>query len=91
MPPGAFFPAPKVMSSVVKLRPRQDVDESLDREAFNGIVKAAFAKRRKTIRNALSEWATGDQLAALGVDPGQRAEQLDIQTYAHLAKNLQHQ
>lgn len=91
VPPGAFFPAPKVMSSVVKLRPRQDVDQSLDREAFNGIVKAAFAKRRKTIRNALSEWATGDQLAALGVDPGQRAEQLDIATYAHLAKNLQRQ
>lgn len=88
VPPGAFFPAPKVMSSVVKLRPRQDVDERLDRVAFSGIVKAAFAKRRKTIRNALSEWATGDQLAALEVDPGLRAEQLSIETYAHLARNL---
>lgn len=91
VPPGAFFPAPKVMSSVVKLRPRQDVDQSLDRVAFNGIVKAAFAKRRKTIRNALSEWTTADQLKALGVDPSQRAEQLDIGTYAHLARNLQRQ
>jgi len=90
VPPGAFFPAPKVMSSVVKLRPRQDVDPDVDRSTFNGIVKAAFAKRRKTIRNALSEWTTGDQLAALGVDPGQRAEQLPIETYARLAKHLQH-
>ncbi len=88
VPPGAFFPAPKVMSSVVKLRPRQDVDHSLDREAFNGIVKAAFAKRRKTIRNALSEWATGDQLAELGVDPGARAETLGVEVYTHLAKHL---
>lgn len=89
VPPGAFFPAPKVMSSVVKLRPRQDVDSSLEHTVFNGIVKAAFAKRRKTIRNALSEWASGDELQALGVDSGLRAEQLSIETYAHLARNLQ--
>ena len=54
VPPGAFFPAPKVMSSVVKLRPRSDVDASLDRKVFDGIVKSAFSQRRKTIRNSLS-------------------------------------
>lgn len=88
VPPGAFFPAPKVMSSVVKLRPRKDVDTSLDRKVFDGIVKAAFAQRRKTIRNSLSDWASAEQLIALGVDPKQRAERLDIDTYVRLAKNL---
>ena len=88
VPPGAFFPAPKVMSAVVKLRPRTDINDSLDRKVFDGIVKAAFAQRRKTIRNSLSEWASEEQLIKLGVDPKQRAEQLDIETYVHLAKNL---
>ncbi len=88
VPPGAFFPAPKVMSSVVKLRPRTDIDDSLDRKVFDGIVKAAFAQRRKTIRNSLSEWASEERLIELGVDPKQRAERLDIETYVHLAKNL---
>ncbi len=88
VPPGAFYPAPKVMSSVVRLRPRASVDESLDREVFDGIVKAAFAQRRKTIRNSLSEWASEEQLLELGVDPRLRAERLDIETYVHLSKNL---
>jgi 16S rRNA (adenine1518-N6/adenine1519-N6)-dimethyltransferase len=88
VPPGAFFPAPKVISSVVRLRPRTDVDQSIDRRIFDGIVKAAFAQRRKTIRNALSKWASEDELIDLCVDPKQRAEQLDIKTYAHLARNL---
>lgn len=88
VPPGAFFPAPKVMSSVVKLRPRQDIDQSLNRANFDGIVKAAFAKRRKTIRNALSDWASAEQLADLGVDPGLRAEKLSVEVYAHLARHL---
>ncbi len=88
VPPGAFFPAPKVMSSVVRLRPRSDIDDALDRKVFDGIVKAAFAQRRKTIRNSLSEWASEERLIELGVDPQQRAERLDIETYVHLAKNL---
>ncbi len=88
VPPGAFFPAPRVMSSVVRLRPRSEIDDALDRKVFDGIVKAAFAQRRKTIRNSLSEWASEERLIELGVDPKQRAERLDIETYVHLAKNL---
>ena len=85
VPPGAFFPAPRVMSSVVRLVPRNDVDAGLDRSLFDSIVKAAFAKRRKTIRNALSEWFDEAQLLELGIDPQQRAEQLDIDAYLSLA------
>ncbi len=88
VPPGAFFPAPKVISSVVKLRPRLDVDPKLDRDVFSKIVKAAFAKRRKTLRNALSEWTDEAELTRLGVDPKSRAEQLDVSSYACLARSL---
>ncbi len=88
VPPGAFTPAPKVMSSVIRLRPRKDVDHALDRQIFSQIVKAAFAKRRKTIRNALSEWFTEDLLIESGVDPKLRAEQLDIPDYVRLAQKI---
>lgn len=85
VPPGAFTPAPKVTSSVVKLQPRQDIDASLDRRVFGQIVKAAFSQRRKTIRNSLSEWVSVEQFDQLGIDPKLRAEQLDIETYVRLA------
>ncbi len=88
VPPGAFFPPPKVMSSVVRLVPREGVDPSLDHGLFQRVVKAAFTQRRKTLRNALSGLITGEEIEALGVDPGQRAEQLDIDTYVCLTKGL---
>ena len=88
VPPGAFSPAPKVTSSVIKLRPRQDVDPALNKDIFAKIVKAAFAMRRKTLRNTLSEWLSRDQLLALDIDPGLRAEQLSIETYVRLAQHL---
>ena len=87
VPPGAFFPAPKVTSSVVRLIPRSDVETGLNRALFDGIVKAAFTKRRKTIRNALREWFDEAQLLELGINPQQRAEQLDIEAYLSLARS----
>jgi 16S rRNA (adenine1518-N6/adenine1519-N6)-dimethyltransferase len=88
VPPGAFHPVPKVTSAVIKLRPRTDVDPTLDRSVFNAIVKSAFMHRRKTIRNTLSEWADETRLLELDVNPKLRAEQLSIETFALLAKNL---
>lgn len=86
VPPGAFYPSPKVMSSVIKLRPRQNIDSDLDQAIFAQIVKAAFAKRRKTIRNALSEWVSEEALIALDINPKLRAEQLNIETYIKITK-----
>ena len=88
VPPGAFTPAPEVMSSVIRLRPRKDLDHALDKQLFSQIVKAAFAKRRKTIRNALSEWVSADQLVEMGIDSGLRAEQLDISDYVRLTQKI---
>ena len=88
VPPGAFFPAPKVTSSVVRLRPKEGVSPSLDQQIFGQIVRAAFVKRRKTIRNSLKEWISATELIALGLDPGLRAEQLGIESYVLLAEHL---
>ena len=76
--PGAFRPAPKVDSAVVRMMPRTDmlsVNEDL--------LRRAFSARRKTLRNALR----GVDLAAAGIDPGLRAENLSPEDYARLSMN----
>ena len=55
VPPGCFLPAPKVTSTVVRLTPLAAPPvEAADEAAFFGVVRAAFAQRRKTLLNALS-------------------------------------
>ena len=55
VPPGAFRPAPKVDSAVVRLVPRAGGAHRAcgDRARFANVVRAAFGQRRKTLRNAL--------------------------------------
>ncbi|MEJ2514103.1 MAG: 16S rRNA (adenine(1518)-N(6)/adenine(1519)-N(6))-dimethyltransferase RsmA [Gammaproteobacteria bacterium] len=84
--PGAFRPPPKVWSSVVRLVPWNAPPFPLpDPERFAAVVRAAFAQRRKTLRNALSGFVDEDAMRAAGIDPGQRAEQLAPEDFARLA------
>jgi 16S rRNA (adenine1518-N6/adenine1519-N6)-dimethyltransferase len=95
VPPGAFRPPPKVESAVLRLaplpRPRVDLP---DEQRFETVVRAAFARRRKTLANALavglglSVGATRDAATSAGVDPGRRAETLSIQEFAEVARRL---
>jgi 16S rRNA (adenine1518-N6/adenine1519-N6)-dimethyltransferase len=86
VPPGAFRPAPKVDSAVVRLVPRAaDAIGICDRARFAAIVRAAFGQRRKTLRNALAGTVDADAIAAAGLDPGARAEQLAVADFARLA------
>ena len=87
--PGAFTPAPKVMSSVVRLRPLPEgqfdiVDEAL----LERIVRQAFSRRRKTLRNALEGQAGEAALQAAGIDPGKRPEQIPVTDWIGLANEL---
>lgn len=90
VPPGAFRPAPKVDSAVIRLTPRKepsvDVDDS---EAFFGFIHSAFQHRRKTIRNNLSGlFETADALDgaldAAGVAPSKRPQEVTLAEYAAL-------
>lgn len=85
--PGAFRPQPKVDSAVVRLRPKAaDAIGIADRALFAAIVKAAFGQRRKTLRNTLSGLLGADVIAAAGIDPGLRAEQLAVSDFIELAR-----
>jgi 16S rRNA (adenine1518-N6/adenine1519-N6)-dimethyltransferase len=86
VPPGAFRPVPKVMSSIVRMVPRPP--ESLgarDEQLLGRIVAAAFGQRRKTLRNTLREHIDEAGLSALGIDPGNRAERLSVADYVAIA------
>ena len=88
VPPDAFRPAPKVDSAVVRLQPRPaDAIDIADRGHFAGIVRAAFGQRRKTLRNALSGVLDAGAIAAAGLDPGARAEQLSVADFIRLANH----
>jgi 16S rRNA (adenine1518-N6/adenine1519-N6)-dimethyltransferase len=84
--PGAFRPPPKVDSAVVRLIPRRPADIGIDDpRRFADVVRAAFGQRRKTLRNALGNVCTAEQIAAAGIDPQHRAEQLEVVDFVRLA------
>lgn len=85
VPPGAFFPPPKVRSSIIRLTPR---DVTLPWKALDTVLQAAFSARRKTLRNALGRVFTVEQLEAHGLDPQLRPEKLTPAQFLALATTL---
>jgi 16S rRNA (adenine1518-N6/adenine1519-N6)-dimethyltransferase len=85
----AFWPVPNVDSVLVRII--RDERSDVSRRVLFPLVKAAFAQRRKTLRNNLSPPAgrTAEEvLAAAGVDPGTRAEQLTLGDFVAIAKEM---
>jgi len=97
VPPSAFTPSPKVWSAVIRLVVREGpAVEVADEAMFFALVRAAFAQRRKTIRNNLKAAATAlefrgpveSALEAASIDPRRRAETLSLIEFAELFKQL---
>lgn len=89
VPPGAFRPAPKVESAVARLVPlRADKPAIADEARFARVVAAAFAQRRKTLRNALAAVADVAALEAAGIDPSARGETLSVADFVRLSNAL---
>jgi 16S rRNA (adenine1518-N6/adenine1519-N6)-dimethyltransferase len=85
VPSGAFQPAPRVTSQLVRLIPHARPPVHVDDEAlFAEIVRQAFGKRRKTLRNALRPLLGEAEFESAGISPGERAEQLDLTAFAAL-------
>lgn len=98
--PGSFRPAPKVWSTVVRLRVRPPLvvwDETL----LWRVVSAGFAQRRKTISNNLRRApeplrsrieearGAGEVLEVSGIDPQRRAETLTVEEWRGLARTIE--
>jgi len=89
VPPGAFRPAPKVMSSIVRMVPRPASECTASDYALLGkIVTAAFGQRRKTLRNTLRDFLDEGDFTALGIDPGLRGERLSVEDFVRIANHV---
>lgn len=87
--PGAFSPAPKVQSSIVRMVPRAAAElPAVAPGDFAALVTAAFSQRRKTLRNALARLLAEREIESARVDPGARAETLDVAAFVRLAERL---
>ncbi|MFH8634234.1 16S rRNA (adenine(1518)-N(6)/adenine(1519)-N(6))-dimethyltransferase RsmA [Streptomyces lydicus] len=87
-----FWPAPNVDSGLVSLvRRDKRVETSATRAEVFGVVDAAFAQRRKTLRAALAGWAGSAAaaeaaLVAAGISPQARGEALTVEEFARIAE-----
>ena len=91
LPPGAFRPAPKVHSAVVRLTFRPPPSPPRDEQVFEAMVRSMFTQRRKTLANALGRFAEARGLRAVtalegsGIDPSRRPETLELAELTRLA------
>jgi 16S rRNA (adenine1518-N6/adenine1519-N6)-dimethyltransferase len=91
--PGSFHPAPQITSSVMSLQMRAEpLAPVQDRALFEEVVKQAFSTRRKMLRRALAarfgEERVAAALAAGGIVPTRRAEELGVLEFARVADAL---
>jgi 16S rRNA (adenine1518-N6/adenine1519-N6)-dimethyltransferase len=89
--PAAFTPPPKVTSSVVELIPRPS-PYPCDPPTLSALTQAAFGQRRKMLRQSLKGFAAARGLdlqtliAAAGLEPSMRAEEVNVEGFAALAR-----
>ena len=92
--PSCFTPQPRVNSAVVRIDRLADQPLSADElAATTAVIGAAFAQRRKTIRNSMSSSGYGRAeldaaFSACGIDPTARAETLAPEQFVSLASAL---
>ena len=86
----AFVPQPKVKSSVVRLVPRT-TPLPCERAMLEAVTQAAFGQRRKMLRQSLRALGTDtpELIAAVGLDPTARAEEVSVEQFVHLARMLE--
>jgi 16S rRNA (adenine1518-N6/adenine1519-N6)-dimethyltransferase len=87
--PSAFVPPPKVTSSLVRLVPRGNPLPA-PLPALERVTAAAFGQRRKMLRQSLRTLVPDPAplLAAAGIDPTARAEDIPVAGFAALARAL---
>jgi len=89
VPAACFSPAPRIISAAVQLVPRKEFIIKVDNiEVFRKVISKSFSMRRKTLRNNLKGLVSIEELSSLGIEPGRRAETLELEEFAQLANFL---
>jgi 16S rRNA (adenine1518-N6/adenine1519-N6)-dimethyltransferase len=88
----AFVPPPKVTSSIVRIVPRS-APLPCHRAMLEAVTQAAFGQRRKMLRQSLRSLGvdTPELIAAAGLDPTARAEDVSVEQFVNLARMLEAQ
>ncbi|WP_460273656.1 16S rRNA (adenine(1518)-N(6)/adenine(1519)-N(6))-dimethyltransferase RsmA [Celeribacter sp. ULVN23_4] len=90
LPPEAFSPPPKIHSAVVHLEALPAPRFEADAKTLERIVAAGFNQRRKMLRASLKGLSPDieDRLVAAGIKPTDRAEQVPIEAWCALAREM---
>lgn len=85
--PTCFIPEPKVMSTVIRIRPKNYIKKP-SIESFQKVVSAAFGFRRKTLKRSLGQLGIDGESLAIkaGINPKLRAQNLTVDNFCDLAK-----
>jgi 16S rRNA (adenine1518-N6/adenine1519-N6)-dimethyltransferase len=87
IPPESFSPPPKVMSSIISMKRKENIVIDFDFKLFRNVVKSAFNQRRKMLRNGLSGIASKELLQQEIFT--RRAEQLSVQEFIGITKMIE--
>jgi len=88
VPAQAFQPAPRVMSAVLRLTPRQPLVLAKDLSQFSEVVKLAFNQRRKMLQNSLGSLLAIHALQALDINPQARPEQISVDDFVRISNSF---
>ena len=93
---GLFYPKPNIDSLVLDIDFDPDAGKLVrDETFFFDVIKAAFSKRRKTLRNSLTGFipefdgkVSAKALEEAGIDPVRRAETLTVEEFVRLSNHI---
>ncbi len=89
VPPQVFSPKPKVISAVIKLERKKNLNLDCDEKLLFKIVKLSFQQRRKTLRNSLKIFNIDEMLREDSIFD-KRPEMLSGKDFVQLAKRIGH-
>ena len=91
LPPEAFTPPPKISSAVVHFTALPAPRFPADPKVLERVIAMAFNQRRKMLRSALKGLGPDieDRLVAAGLKPTERAEQVSLEVFCNLARQIQ--
>lgn len=90
VPPESFNPPPRVMSAIVRMEPRAKAKrDEVPQTVFSKIVSAAFAQKRKMLRNNWADLVSAEIAEQAGVAMTARAEEVSCEQFIQIAQALQ--
>lgn len=86
--PAAFYPPPKVTSSVVNFIKKDSLPDKEIVQMLEKVTMNAFNQRRKMLRSSLASLISSQDLLKLNIEPSKRAENISLEDFLLIANFL---